>query len=201
MQRRAFTLVEAIVVIVLIGVIAGLAAPRLMRNDARRADVAIESLAGVLGVIAQREALGTLRMALVYDGLERTVSLERLELPTDDEGRLQGLSRRDNGQWKSDPLAQSVSLDPVRIDEVRVEGDRIDDDEEWRVEFVPGEPRPLIEMDLVANISGRERTWSLELLPYATEASQWITTNGRRRDKAALRSTDLDALNLSDVPW
>ncbi|MEM1424080.1 MAG: prepilin-type N-terminal cleavage/methylation domain-containing protein [Planctomycetota bacterium] len=200
MRARGFTLVEAIVVIVMLGIIAGLTAPRLVGTDRRRAETAAESVAGVLGVIAQRETLGTVRMALAYDPQERAISLERLELPTDDDGRFLGLSRRDAGAWRPDPLAPEVTLGPVRIDEVRLDGLALSESA-WRIEFVPGEARPLIEMDLVANIEGVERTWRVELLPFATEADKWSTTDGARRTGEPLRSSDLEALGLSDVPW
>ena len=191
---------EAIVVVVLLGVVAGLTAPRLVGSDSRRADTAASSVAGVLTVIAQRETLGTVRMALAYDPQERTLRLERLELPTDDEGRILPITRRQTGEWREDPLAPEVSLGPVRIDEVRTDGVTVSDDE-WRLEFVPGEARPLIEMDLVARIEGRERTWRVELLPYASEADKWSTTGGGRRDGERLRSVDLEELGLSDLPW
>ena len=200
MHTRGFTLVEAVVVIVMLGIIAGLTAPRLVGTDRRRAETAVESVAGVLGVVAQRETLGTVRMALVYDPFERAIQLERLELPTDDEGRLIDLSRRDSGDWRPDPLAPEVTLGPLRIDEVRLDGVALSE-RDWRIEFVPGDARPLIEMDLVANISGRERTWRVELMPFATEADRWSTTDGARRVGESLQSTDLEALGLSDVPW
>lgn len=200
MRRRGFTLVEAIVVVILLGVLAGLTAPRLFRNEKRRAESAVESVAGVLGVVAQRESIGTVRMALVYDEAQRIVRLERLAMPTDDDGRMLELSRRDTGTWMSDPLAPRVPLGPVRIDAIRVDGATLDESE-WRIEFTPGEPRPLVEMDLVAIINGRERTWGVELLPYAVEAQITDTTNGRRGNRDALRSQDLDQLGLSEVAW
>ena len=199
-RTQGFTMVEAIVVIVLLGVVAGLAAPRLMSGDARRADTAVESVAGVLGVVAQRESLGTVRMALAYDAERRSLRLERLAMPTDDEGRIEAITRRDTGEWTSDPLAPQIELGPVRVQQVIVDGEALDDDT-WRLEFVPGEARPLIEMDLVATIGGRERTWRVELLPFAPEADHWSTTSGGRRDREALRSVDLEDLGLSEIPW
>lgn len=199
--RRAFTLVEAIVVVVLLGVLAGLTAPRLFSNDDRRAETAVRSVSAVLGVIAQRETLGTVRMALVYDASLRTIGLERLELPTDRDGRLVALTRRDSGQWRSDPLAPSVSINPARITMVRVDGEEIDARDEWRVEFVPGEPRPLIEIDMSSTFRGRERTWRVELLPYASEADRWSTSGANTRRTESLQSQDLDAVGLSEIPW
>ncbi|GAB4543775.1 MAG: hypothetical protein Tsb0013_00240 [Phycisphaerales bacterium] len=199
-RANGFTMVEAIVVVVLLGVVAGLTAPRLMNNDARRADAAVESVAGVLDVIAQREALGTVRMALAYDAEERSLRLERLAMPTDDDGRIVAITRRNSGEWKPDPLAPDVTLGPLRVQEVRVDGDALDDDS-WRLEFVPGEARPLIEMDLAAFIGGRDRTWRVELLPFAAESEHWSTTSGDRRDRDALESVDLEDLGLSEIPW
>ena len=200
MRRHGFTLVEAIVVVILLGVVAGMTAPRLFRNELRRAEGAVESVAGVLGVVAQREAIGTVRMALVYDEARRSIRLERLAMPTDDDGRMLELSRRDEGEWRSDPLAPLVPLGPVRIDALRVDGESLDEDE-WRIEFTPGEARPLVEMDLIAIIDGRERTWGVELLPYAVEATITETTDDAGRTAEALRSIDLDGAGLSEVPW
>ena len=64
---RAFTIVEVLVVVVLLAAVAGLVAPRLTNNAARRVTAAAESTAEALSALARRDAMLSQPLALTYD--------------------------------------------------------------------------------------------------------------------------------------
>lgn len=183
----------------MLGVLAGLAVPRMMVTDRRRAQVTVDSLARMLTVIAQRESLGSHRMRLTYDQKRGTVRLDALRLVGQtDEPVLLG-----EQDWRPDPLVPEVKLEGVKLAEVRFDGVAAEE-KKWRVEFVPEVPRPLIEM-IVEMGEGEEReggrAWLVELLPYAPEADIVTVGMGGEVKGRRSRSVDLDAMGRGDVEW
>ncbi len=201
MRYRGFTMIEAIVVILILGVLAAVAMPRLFNAGWRAPEAALDRVEIALSAIAQRQASGNFRMALAYDPEERTLALQRLRLPTDRDGRRIALSRRNAGEWVSDPLAPTIRLGQLEVREVRLDGVELNQ-RDWRIELVPSETRPVIELDLAATINREERTWRMELLPFAFEPTRERSDiGGRGRASDSLRSIDLDEMGLSEVPW
>ncbi|MEO1131056.1 MAG: prepilin-type N-terminal cleavage/methylation domain-containing protein, partial [Planctomycetota bacterium] len=137
-RRSAFTLIELIVVVVLLGVLAGLVAPRLLTTERRRAEATVTDLTSMLSVVARRDALGNSRMALEYDAERGTVKLDTLRV----EGERFGTRQT---AWRPDPLTPRVELEGIEITETRVDGYSTGE-KWWRIEFAPGVPRPLIEL-------------------------------------------------------
>ncbi len=201
---HAFTLIELIVVIVILAVMSGLVVPRFISNDRRRAEAEVRALAGMLSLVAQRDALGNHQMAMSYEAISSSVRLDtrRRIGPTD---RRSG-ANADEGQWHPDPLLSEVKLSACELIETRFDG-RPADDRSWRIEFAPGGsgvPRPLIELVVAQRGSKREArpAWLIELIPSAPESS--VITADPRTGAAVGRaqaSIDLDRLGRSDVAW
>lgn len=206
--RAGFTLVELIVVIVVLGVMTGLIVPRFTSNDRRRAEAEVRALAGMLTVVAQRDALGNHQMALDFQSLRSSVRLDtrRRAGATDRRG---GAARAgaELGQWRPDPLVSEVVLDTAQHVETRFDG-KPADERAWRIEFAPGSSgvaRPLIEIVLAQRTTSRTQAqpaWIVELLPSAPEA-RIITADPRTGAPIgrAPGSVDLDRLGRSDVAW
>jgi len=202
----AFTLVELIVVIVILGVLSGLVVPRFMVNDRRRAEAEVRALAGMLTLVAQRDGLGNHQMALDFQSLRSSVRLDtRRRLGATERSGAAGASGA-LGQWRPDPLLSEVTLSAAEHIETRFDG-KPADDRSWRVELAPGGsgvPRPLIEIVIAQRGSGRQAkpAWVIELLPNAPEAN--IVTADPRTGAPIGRapgSVDLDRLGRSDVAW
>ena len=179
-------------VIALLGVLAAFAVPRMLAGDARKARQSVERAEDLLTVVAQRQSLGGHRMALSYDRKAGELRLDAL--------RVVGERRRDaEPEWGRDPLAPGAALDGLILESARFDG-RPADERGWRVEFVPGSPRPLIELTL--RDAGRPtRAWLVELMPYAFGATTAGVRPGELAEGGALRSVDLDGAGRSDVPW
>lgn len=192
MRRVGFTLIELIVVVVVLAVVAGLAAPRLTGNDRRRALSEVDAARDMLAVVARRDALGSHRMALVWDGAGRSLRLDAMRVGASD-----GRRRDARAVWRPDPLVPGVDLGAVSLVEARFDGAPADD-RSWRVDFVPGVPRRHVELVLEQVSGGAARRWSVTLLPYASGPA--VRGPGFPSAEAP-RAVDLDALGRSDVPW
>jgi prepilin-type N-terminal cleavage/methylation domain-containing protein len=141
-MRRAFTLIEVLVVIVLIALVAAMTLPRLTGNEARAARLAVEDVADLLTIFAHRVSMGQTEIAIGYDPDSRSIMLLRLVgSPTDP---------NDPPRWEIDRfenpvvLPESITIAGVREDGMAVE--RAD----WFIPALPGQGRPAIEMALVS---------------------------------------------------
>jgi prepilin-type N-terminal cleavage/methylation domain-containing protein len=220
-RARAFTLIELIVVVVLLGVVAGLAAPRLMSNASRRAESNMREIADVLGIAARRDASGGgsagESQRLAFDGEKKTFALQVRRARVNGRGETE-----DAGVWRNDPLSPVVNLEYVKVSRVVIDGVAADD-RAWTLDFVPGQVRPTVEMVIEsvsggdagrgtgggrgasggAGASGGGPRWNVLLLPYGTSAeiASLGVTPSAASSAAALRSIDLDASGVGDRPW
>lgn len=190
---RAFSLIELIVVIVLLTIVAGAIAPRLIASSGRQAEASVRSAAALLSTAAHRDAVGggDDSLAIVHDERAGTLSLETL--------------RREKGsnkaEWKRDRFTRPVELNPARIRTALADGRELPRGD-WRIEFGPGEQRPTIELIVEAEAGRDRRAWYLELLPYDTAAKlSAMSSSAAIPASASLRSIDLDAEGKGESPW
>lgn len=184
-----------IVVIILMGIAAGLVVPRLLVNDRRVATTSVEELSGLLSVVAQRNALGNQRLALVYSKTTGVVDIQVLRTTGED-------SRRAKPRWTSDPLIKPATLNKLQLVEAVFDGAKAET-RGWRLDLVPAQTRPNIEL-LVRTEAGitPPMSWRIELLPYAGVANVTeVTSSSSSRPGTGLRSIDLDAQGQGDSPW
>lgn len=206
-HAHGFTMIELIVVVVMLGVLGGLIVPRMMSTDRRRAQARVEALAGMLTVVAQREALGSHRMRMSYDRERGTVRLDALRVIGEQGERMGGRDVLGEDDWRPDPLVPEVAMEGLAMEEVRFDG-RAADEDEWRVEFVPGVPRALIEI-VVRMETGSSRSssagagsvWLVELLPFAPDADVVTVGEGGVAEGRRARSVDLDEMGRGEVEW
>ncbi|MBL0926992.1 MAG: prepilin-type N-terminal cleavage/methylation domain-containing protein [Phycisphaerales bacterium] len=187
-RQRAFTLVELIVVIVILGVLFLLTVPRLTSTEARRAENEVRSVALLLSAIAQRDALGSQRLSLAYDAADRRLSASVF--------RSTGDAINPDGRWSSDPLLPPVVFEAARLETALFDGARADS-RGWTIELFPGVGRPTIQLVFAAGEAQRPSRWLVDLLPYSTMAAVATPSGGLSRPTAV----DLDAQGMRLSPW
>jgi prepilin-type N-terminal cleavage/methylation domain-containing protein len=217
-SRRAFTLIELIVVLVIVGVIAGLAAPRIIATDRRRAETSVRAVAATLTALAQRSALSGDRSRLVYlhegraPGLNQTPGPNQAAGPSRDQPELRVESLRARGVdgpdepervWSRDPFTPPVRLLGVEIASAGV-GPTVFEREDFTIDIVPGEPRPMIQLTIAearaVAAGGTPRTWTVSLLPHETRARITGLRSGPvGADRPA--PVDLDARGATEDIW
>jgi prepilin-type N-terminal cleavage/methylation domain-containing protein len=186
--RRAFTLIELVVALVLVAVLAGLIIPRLVSTGDRKSRAEAASVAELVSVAARRAALSTQRIALDFDS---ELGLRVLALRARDPQSF----APGNVEWQPDVLAPPPSLSQVRVVSAISDGRALPAGR-WRVEFAPGSRKPDL---MVALEDDQGRAWTV-VLP--SEAQTAGLVSGSPRDVGVLStSIDLDATGKADQPW
>lgn len=169
-NHRAFTLVEMIVVIIIIGIMASIILPRLVGNENRRFQLAVDEVSDLLMMYAQRESLGTKPVGFWEDAQKHRLVLMTLDI---DER-----TPNDPALWIIDPTVRPVKLpDDVEVVAIHVDGEEVDLTE-WPLQANPGESRP----DLVVILSGPSGIITIALASHALSPlqihsesySQWL---------------------------
>ncbi|MCE9619397.1 MAG: type II secretion system GspH family protein [Planctomycetes bacterium] len=185
-MRRAFTLIELIVVIAILAVVSAAVIPRLRGLSKGQADVAIERLSELLSLFAWRDNAGSQQCAIYMNPDSNAIELWTLE-PNP-------ARPADPAEWVPDRYVQPVRMpESVELADVLADGMRIGGSE-WRIVGSPSGNRPRIEMRVIAD--GLDT--SLVLEPGA--AMPIRVDNGRIvEDQRTMR--DLDARGMSREPW
>jgi prepilin-type N-terminal cleavage/methylation domain-containing protein len=192
--RRAFTLIELIVVIILVGVLLGLIAPRMIDSGRRQAEFESAEITRLLGVAARRAALSGEIVAVEYDGSAPRLALVAL--------RETQTSRGVRRTWVEDPLVPAVELTHVDILTASADGQTIGTaGSKWWVDFNPSEPRPALWLLVGRPRSDSSAQWQVELLPEETSASRRPTSMPSRASAAGALRVDLDAINQGERAW
>lgn len=185
-QRSGFTLIELVVVLIMLTVVVGLAAPRMMQTQRRELDVTVERIADLLSIAAYRDAIGGRNVAIRFDEESRTLHLMVRELG--------------EGEWREDPMTPGVPLGNLHIEELTIgyAAPAGPDREAWQVAFPAAEPRPAIVMMLQPDARNESLAWTIRLPAYATSAHVQ-----RPGDPVpvGLDPIDLDRAGLEDVAW
>ncbi len=185
-MHRGFTLIELAVVLVIVGIVAGLTLPPMLTSDRRKAESVSRAVAALLTAAAQRDALGGERRLIEHDPES---GILRLRVH-----RSIGAGRDAEAAWRDDPFVPRVRLDPCVIRSARVGTARFAA-EPFVIALAPGTPRPDIEMTL-AGPAGR--TWTASLPAWRATTS----LAGPGSDPPPLaRPIDLDAAGRSDMTW
>ena len=181
--RRAFTLLEMIVVVIVIGIMSALIIPRMGGNQYREYSLTVERVNDVVLMFAHRGSTSNQPAGLRFDSQRN-----QFELLTkvDEDGEY---------FWKPDPLARPVTL-PDWFDEhalsIFVDGEYVDT-MQWPITTTPGEARPLIEVAL----DWEEHSSLISLPAHAMGPNIWLNGEGTE----PLMPIDLDASGQGREEW
>jgi prepilin-type N-terminal cleavage/methylation domain-containing protein len=185
-MRRAFTLIELIVVIAILAIVSAVVMPRLRTMSRGQADVAVERISELLSLFAWRDNAGTQQCAIYLNPDTNALELWTLEVDP--------RHPAEPAEWVPDRFVQPVRMpDTVELAEVLVDGMRMNGSE-WKIPGSPSGNRPRIEMRVVA--PGLDSTLVLEsgaATPMRIDNGQVVV------DQRAAK--DLDAKGMSRTPW
>ena len=184
-DHRGFTLLEMIVVVVVLGLIASMAIPRLSGTRGREYELKVEQVADLMVMFAHRLSTSTKATGLQYDAPTRELYLLTLETDGDS----------NESFWIDDPLAPSVVF-PTWMEEdaiaIFTDGDYMDTSQ-WPLTTMPGENRPIIEI----SIAWENRSALIMLASHAMAPSIWLDGEGIE----PLTPIDLDAAGQTREEW
>lgn len=184
--RRAFTVVEILVVIVLLAAVAGLVAPRLTNTASRRVTAAAEATAETLSALARRDAMLSQPLALTYD---RANNMLRTSV-------LQRDARSGDVNWRNDPLLPDADLLDAQILAVTSDGAELGVDA-LRVELDQYQPRPALRV-VLSDAKG-ENLITVDLPASSLQAV--LVYGDMRQQPGASRAIDLDDEGKERQAW
>jgi prepilin-type N-terminal cleavage/methylation domain-containing protein len=191
---RAFTLVELVIVIVILAIVAGTVAPRLLSSKSRQGEQLVRGVAELLSAAAKRDTYSTQRTAVDFDAAAGKMKLVTL--------RVSNPASFDPGGevWVDDPLAPAVNMEGLRLTS-GLAGVTDLDVRKFRVEF-PGaggaEPRPGVGLLLVDD--GGQK-WYVRLSSSSTRAEISSGNNVKLVPVVDPDVVDLDATGGRDDAW
>ena len=177
------------IVVVILGILATLMLPRMTGSQRRRFDLAVDQVADLLLMYAQRGDLGRHPVGLSFDGERDRLMLMALA-PIDD-------SPTSPAEWTIDPLVRPVEL-PGLVDAeylaVYADGEPVDI-RRWPLTHAKGQDRPTIELYLRTRDQALHA--GLRLAPNAIAPTR-ITDDYFAAVRTAI---DLDAAGRSREDW
>ena len=182
-QRYAFTLLEMIVVIIVLGIMSSMVIPRLTGTRGREFNLTVDRVADVVLMFAHRVSTSN-----KPSGLRFNTEAMQFEL-------LQKVEIEGERFWDIDPLAQPVVL-PTWLDQeslaIFINGE-LTDTSHWPITTTPGEIRPLVEVIL----RWEDQNAVIKLASHAIGPTIWVDGSG----VALLEPIDLDAEGRGREEW
>lgn len=175
-------MVELIVVVVMLGVLAGLVGPRLLGWTHRDTEAAALKLADLLSAAARRDLLSSQRVSIDYDAKRGSARMQVLTV----NGR--------DSSWENDPLVPEVGFGDVKITIATADGVSMNA-AGWRVEFSGSVARPAVGV-VLAGDRGKE-TYRVDL---ASRGARAVVTNSAVPPDG-IEPLDLDAAGKEEAPW
>ena len=183
-------MIEVMIVVILLGVMATMLVPRFSANAEREFKLAVDQVADLLIVYAQRDHTSDQHIGLQLDGSHDTPWLYFVTLrPQDESGRY--------AAWETDALIPPVKLLPI-VDHIALfaDGEEID---AYAVPLShePGQDRPTIDIRLSGDNGRFEETLTLgphDVSPRRLDAQS-------QRGTRPPRPVDLDREGRSREDW
>jgi prepilin-type N-terminal cleavage/methylation domain-containing protein len=205
-RSPGFTLIEAIVVIVIVGLLAGITVPRMINVGQRQAELEAKGVRSLLSVAADKAS--SLHRPVAIDFAEATTGSAavgpRLTIWVEQEDvkAAADASGAARVKWERDRLAEIVELSRLKIASVTSDGAVLPKGK-WRITITPGQPRPAMELRLEPVSSGDGPVWMVTLAPDDT-AAVLVPEDGFHTAGAAsapFRTIDLDDTGKGDSKW
>ncbi len=201
-RAPAFTLLESIIVMIILGLLAAVIVPRVLNVGQRQAEIEAKAVQRLLSVCAEK-----------CDVWGRPVALDYIQ----DKSRLSGWTQVSDAKateeatgsarvvWKEDMLVEPVVLDRLRITAALQDGVPLPGNK-WRVAFTPGQPRPVVSIELEPKSASDGPRYTITLNPGETVATRAVGggsgfASRTTLDAARPRSIDLDDTGKGDAKW
>ena len=209
--RRAFTLLELIVVITIIAIMAGVFLPRMTGQSQRAAEAEAIAAQRLLSAAAERASLvGGQRLALefsVTDNVARLALMERTNR-TGVSGNSGTASSRPASDWSQSLLVEPVTLEFLELGQAMLDGRRLDP-RRWLAPLGGSQVRPTITLVLGPRAKSTPTAYRLDLPTDAIAATrtampaETLVAAGSRAVPGGpqTRAVDLDATGRGDSPW
>jgi prepilin-type N-terminal cleavage/methylation domain-containing protein len=200
-HSAAFTLLEIIVCIVILGLIATAIVPRVLNVGRRQADLEAGRVQRLLSVVAEKCSVWNEAVAVDYSADKSQLSVWTRRADTKAGADATGSARV---KWEMDGLVEPVVLDRLRLAQAAQDG-QILPGGKWRVAFIPGQPRPELTFQLEPKAEQDGPRWMVTLAPdQATavrSAGEDSLHSGKLPMGAESRSIDLDDAGKGQTPW
>lgn len=190
--RPAFTMIEMIVVVVLIGIIGAMVVPRALRSERRLAERECEDVRRLLSVAAGRSTLSGQGVLVTFDARDKTISVFVLSKVDTSDGA--------KNAWQRDPLIPAVELQSLTFRRGTADQQGLNASG-WSAVFPTAEPRPMLWLVFAPASDPEAMGWQIELMPDETGASKRQMTERSRAAAAGLFRIDLDATNQGERAW
>ncbi|MBT5658063.1 MAG: type II secretion system protein [Phycisphaerae bacterium] len=191
--RRAFTLIEVIVVTVLMAMLAAVLVTRLSGAASREFDIATEKVSDLMLMYAIRSEFAAEPVGITVDPNRNSLSLVIRRGERDDM----------NNGWMPDLSVREVRLPdflPVQQMEFLVDGDSVDPSDK-PIRNLPGQPRPGLEVTLKSNDSQLARSVRLTLTPSALRPLRQDSMRNEPISSIPRTSIDLDTSGRWQEDW
>ncbi|QOJ00718.1 MAG: prepilin-type N-terminal cleavage/methylation domain-containing protein [Phycisphaeraceae bacterium] len=191
-RSSGFTLIELVVVLLVVGILAGSIVPRLVGQERRAAEATAKGVREMLSALGTRAMLSPQASALSYDStLDRLiVEVRKVADNPADFDRVP--------TWEPDPLTAPVVLGDLELRSAWINGATADV-RRLRVEMSPGAERPSISLLLVLPKEGG--AWRVDLPARSGRATVVTTTEGDPGPGEESGVVDLDRGGQGEVAW
>lgn len=187
--RRAFTLIELVVVMIVMSIIMAITLPRLSNTDGRKLQNAADELADMLTMFAHHAATEHRPIAIWHDYQRNWIVLLVMDIDP--------ATPNDPPQWQIDRFVQPIKL-PDSVDRTTVfgmqDGEAVDF-QRWPIATKPGQPRTEIQISFTDN-TGLTKTLLLKghsLTP--------VQLDNAAETSAIRLAIDLDATGRRQEDW
>ena len=188
LRARAFTIIEIIVVIIMLGVLAGVIIPRMGSQSTRQAAREADAIAALISDAAQAAQFSSRPVAARF-----TPATKRWETMT---------AEAVGAEWTLRTPQRPVEMDAAAIASVIVDNQQRQVDAEFFIEFLPGRPRPVATVLLNASAkAGGGPAWQIDLWPGTLNARVRGLDSEASSAAPLDDSIDLDAAGQRSTPW
>jgi prepilin-type N-terminal cleavage/methylation domain-containing protein len=185
-KRRAFTLIEVVIVVLIISLMAGLIIPRLGGVGRRAEQLAVDRVADLLAAFSYRDSLASGSTAIEYSANQGSLTLLTLRRPPE--------TPEDPPIWMRDVLAPVIRI-PDTIVMNAYEDGAILPNGDWSLITNLDGTRPKIEIEL----SGSTVNATVMLDPWAQTPA--VVDENNPAPTTLLDAIDLDAVGQDKDPW